>query len=356
LNNIGVIKRLDTPVQPFPSSRAVPGYQQREAWPATWIASDDGVRGASGVTAYRLRFSCEKAVRFRVFVTADQRYWLYLDGRRIGLGSERGCMRKWFYETYEISLREGQHTLGAITWHLSDNRPWAQASAQPGFLLAAEAPFTDQLSTGLAPWESRVLKNATFLDPTQQIGRNIGCGARIRYEGASWADVLECDQAPWSGVHRLLPGNNAFWQGASPQTWILHPARLPAMRLERRGGAAVVLVSQASDTPEPLKLTNTIRAEAEQWQAVLDGRLSDLHVPPHTSRRVLIDLRDYVCAYYGLTTEGGENAEISVAWAERLSTKPGAPIAPGERHTVEGLFFVGTADQFCPRNTVGRVC
>jgi len=355
VNNSSAIKRLDTSVHPFPSLPSAPGYHQREAWPATWIASNDCVRGVNHVTAYRLRFSCEKTVPLRVFVTADQRYWLYLDGRRIGLGSERGCMRQWFYETYEISVSEGPHTLGAITWYLPENPSWAQASAQPGFLLAAEAPFTDQISTGLAPWESRVLKTVAFLDPTQQIGQNIGCGARVRYEGASWADVLECDQIPWSGVHQLLPGNNAFWQGASPQTWVLHPARLPAMRLEKRGGAAVVLVSPAPDAAEPLKLGNTIRAEAKQWQAMLEGRASGLHVPPHTSRRVLIDLRDYFCAYYALTTEGGEGSEISVAWAERLSTKPDAPIAPSERRTVDGLFFVGTADQFCPRNTVGRV-
>ncbi|MDA3798427.1 MAG: alpha-L-rhamnosidase [Kiritimatiellae bacterium] len=313
-----------------------------------WIVTEDAHED-SFVSAYRLRFDCEKTARITLLVTADQRYWLYLDGQRIGRGSERGSIRKWFYETYEIELTAGTHTLEAITWYLSDKAPWAQVTAQPGFLLATtDEGFTERLSTGLAPWKSRVLSEITFLDPGKQVGQDIGSGARILHRGRPLAEILLDDSQPWSGVRTVLPGNNAFWQTASPETWVLYPAQLPAMRSDKWCGARVVCAMKSFTGDQQFRMTDSDPDECAAWQSMLDQPSARVALPPHSEWRVLIDLGGYCCAYYQLHTQGGSGAEIAVAWAERLSMQPDYPEAPNDRNTLEARFFVGTADHFQP--------
>ena len=333
---------------PFPRNDSIRGYRQREAWPAMWIVTEEQHED-SFVAAYRLRFDCEKDTRVKLLVTADQRYWLYLDGQRIGRGSERGSIRKWFCETYEIELTAGTHTLGAITWYLSESAPWAQVTAQPGFLLAAtDEPFTERLSTGIAPWTSRVLSDVTFLDPVEQVGKDIGSGARILHRGRPLAESLEDGSSTWTGVKTLLPGNNAFWQNASPKTWVLYPAQLPAMRSEKWEGAHVACAMNSFAGDQPFRKADSNPDQCAAWQSMLDQPGASVVLPPHSEWRVLIDIGGYCCAYYELYTRDGADAEIAVAWAERLAMRPDFPEAPNDRDTYEERFLVGTADHFQP--------
>lgn len=344
-NDSHVLRRTDTPSDPFPGFPAELGFMQRYTWPASWVAPENN-NNDSFVTAYRLELTCDKPEKFSIYVTADQRYWLYLDGRRIGSGSERGSMRKWFYEEYELELSEGKHSLGTITWYLKDKAPWAQVTSQPGFLLAAQEPFTEKLSTGLAPWQSRALPNVTTLDPGLQINSTIGCGARILHEGLAFSDVFKDNIGSWSGVKNILPGNNGFYQGTSPSVWVLSPGRLPSMLYRKWIGATISLAAPLKDNKQPLKLVDSIPALIDNWQDLLDKGKPGVVVPANTAQRILIDLGDYCCSYYSLKVSSGTGAEITVSAAERLSTNPDTPVAPPERHTIDGMFHVGIFDRY----------
>ncbi|MFA7345233.1 MAG: hypothetical protein WC003_13095 [Terrimicrobiaceae bacterium] len=63
---------------------------------------------------------------------------MFLDGRRIGLGPERGNRENWFFETYDLPLAAGDHRLVARVTALGDIAPFAQISVAHGFLLAAD--------------------------------------------------------------------------------------------------------------------------------------------------------------------------------------------------------------------------
>ena len=94
----------DNPLAPsnIPPSDFETAYAARPAW----IAANRKVEPPE-VTAYRLQFSLPQAALIRMHVSADERYWLYLDGQRVGCGPERGSERAWFYETYELDLAAG---------------------------------------------------------------------------------------------------------------------------------------------------------------------------------------------------------------------------------------------------------
>ena len=69
----------------------------------------------------------------------------------MGRGPHPGDPTGWCYEAYDLDLPAGDHVLSA--WvsspgannHLS---PAGHLELEPGFLLAAESPLTDILSTG----------------------------------------------------------------------------------------------------------------------------------------------------------------------------------------------------------------
>src|SRR3569833_2040721 len=84
---------------------------EESPWDAKWIAHPDFGGEETCVTAYRNRFKLDSAKKQTIHVSADQRYELFLDGQRIGRGPERGEQENWFYETYELDLQPGEHTL-----------------------------------------------------------------------------------------------------------------------------------------------------------------------------------------------------------------------------------------------------
>ncbi len=136
-------------------------YRARPAWiaPPTMALPPE-------VTAYRLRFELPQAAVIRAHVSADERYLLYLDGQCVGRGPERGSDRAWFYETYDLDLPAGAHMLTALVWRLGEIGPLAQMGMVGGFLLEAEGPFGDLISTKTAAWETRPVDGISFSKPT----------------------------------------------------------------------------------------------------------------------------------------------------------------------------------------------
>ena len=124
------------------------------------------------MTAYRLRFDLPQAATIRVHVSADERYIFYVDGQRVGRGPERGSDRAWFYESYDLDLSTGSHTLVALVWQLGEIAPRAQVGLAGGFLLEAEGQYSELVSTKSAAWESKPVNGISFDMPagTRQDG------------------------------------------------------------------------------------------------------------------------------------------------------------------------------------------
>src|SRR3569833_2215701 len=92
----------------------------RSTWSARWIA----VPGASpfdyGVYHFRRTFSLpSKPDKFVVHVSGDNRYQLFVNGRRVVWGPARGDLFHWRYESVDIAehLREGSNLLAAVVWN-----------------------------------------------------------------------------------------------------------------------------------------------------------------------------------------------------------------------------------------------
>ena len=183
------------------------------------------------VTAYRKTFSMEKDATVRVHVSADERYELFFDGKRIGRGSERGDRNNWYYETYDIPITKGDHVFVARVWSMGRRAPFAQMSVYPGFIFATEGEFIEKLGTGVAEWEAKKLGGYEFTDPSPAWGT----GANLIVHGDEFDWGFEAGEGEgWGPVEARDPGANGFIRNEYPMLHLMKPATLPQMVDESR--------------------------------------------------------------------------------------------------------------------------
>jgi hypothetical protein len=319
----------------------------RGRWPCNWIA----LPGATTpyCCAFRRVFSIEEETVVRVHVSADERYELFLDGRRIGRGPERGDWANWHFETYDLPLEAGKHSLVARVTALGDLAPFAQISVAPGFLLAADDHrWSERLSTGIAAWEVKRLGGYDF----EKVPHSM-VGPGILIDGAEFDWAFEMGggdgwQPAETGAQPLR--GDWFPTDVFPSTRFMKPAPLPPMMdAERHAGVGRFATGSVSAR---VAMQDNLPSEAENWTALLQ-RGTSLEVPRHTNRRVILDLEDYYCAYPQLMVSQGSGSRIEIAWEEALYLDEEFK-DKGNRNEIDGRFFRAAGDVFLPDGGVSR--
>lgn len=322
------------------------------AWPASWVSGlpphrlDIGTNHSPVDVLYRLQFTIERHTSFRLHISADERYDLRLDGVRIGRGPQRGDLRHWSFESYDVALDAGEHTLWAwVSSPGSDDclAPSAQLSRRHGLLVAAESLDAEVLNTGRADWRAHVVRGVQHRRSRIEDARLAGGTQRIDGRLLDWDAFVGRGEA-WHPVHETEDGrvSDPPW-GELDAVRLLSPARLSAMMDESFSGGRVRFVGESV---APVDLSQHLDHEATRWQAMLDTGAA-VTVPPRTRRAVLIDWPDYVCAYPQVTLRGGRDAEIDLEWAEALHVRPELwSHEKVHRDAIDGLHFHGRGDTF----------
>jgi alpha-L-rhamnosidase len=322
-------------------------WDRRGLWDASWVGCPDAGE-APLVTAYRLLFEWPEAGSVRLRVSADERYELFLDGRRIDRGPERGNVEHWFYDTLEVSLSAGAHVLVARVFSLGPHAPLAQFQVRPAFLLAAEGPEAKRLDTGVALWEARRLPGYSVEPPVYVWGLS----APVTVDGAAFAWGFERGEGGgWLPVSVHEKASSALLAyGIAPSRY-LQAGTLPP-QLDRAWTSArvrhVAEVPSLDTLKIPVRADGHLAEEAAAWHGMLRGH-APLRVPVRTRRRVIVDLEGYVCAYAELVTSGGRDSVVRLQFAEGLRLEPEKwKFAKGDRNEIEGKFFLGMGDTFRP--------
>ncbi len=344
---------------PFPPQRGPAGWSPVGLWPAQWIT----LPGANPPTivAFRCRFTLTHAAALRLHVSADERYVLYLDARRIARGPQRGDLEHWRFESLDIQLPRGRHVLVALVQALGELAPFAQLTAgpplAPGLLVAPDDPsLQDTLATGRAPWDARPLAGLSFT-PGPHPGM-VGPGLRLDAAAYPWG--VEAGRGRgWRTTVVTEPAVHAGMRHGTEARRRLTPAELPAMLEQPLAAPRVRFVGQLDTTPstratkmhhEPVQTAHSLAHEESAWQALLTAH-SPLEVPAHAARRVVIDLGDYHCVYPVLVTRRGRGARVDIAVIESLYDQPLTPASvdpaadaqhhniKGDRDAVDGKYF-----------------
>ena len=272
-------------------------------------------------------------------VSADERYELFLDGRRIARGPDRAPVDAWSYATYRIALPPGPHRIEALCWSLGPLSPMAQLTWRGGFILKAGGAYDKALTTGKAPWEVARLDGLTMAPPREPSIFAVGGELTARGCGPQWKDGAF---GPVAVVRGPVP-NQPYGQYVAG--WRLHPSTLPD-RLDRRihTGRAAALTA-AADPAAPVDAAAGSHPDLPAWQALIDGK-GGVVVPPHTTVALLWHLGRYQCAHPFAEVSGGAGASMEWGWAEALYLPGGR--AKGHRGEFAGKVFKGLVDTFLP--------
>lgn len=316
-------------------------------WPCWWVGCGDAGE-APFVTAYRCLFTLEKPETLRIHVSADERYELFLDGVRMGRGSERGDTANWFFETYDLAMDEGQHVLAARVWSLGVLRSCGQVSLYPGFILSPQTEDHIRLiGTGIADWEAKKLDGYTFID---SYAKGVGTGARFSIDGGRFPWGFERGEGEgWKAAVKLDKGYSKSNIHIAGGVHVMRPALLPPMlEQEIQTGSTRYFEPLAStDTRDiPVNSSNHLASEEMKWNGLLKG--IPLTVGPDTVCWVILDLEGYYCAYPELTVTGGKGSEVRLAWAEALYDRNTAGTLKSNRDEIDGKYFAGIGDVFFP--------
>ena len=282
-------------------------------WTAQWIAVPDSPAFDYGV--YHFRRSFELAARpasFLVHVTADNRYILYVNGERVGLGPARGDLNHWRYETYDIApqLRAGRNVLAAMVWNAGIDGPVAQNTYRTGFLAGGQK----EVETGLQ-WKCIRDQAYTPEDAAGKVYGYYAAGPTDRVDGSRYPwgwEQVQFDDSSWMTPVRLGPGSPREIRNA-PNRWMLVPRSIPM--------------------PE-------LKAERPARVRGVDAKL----IPARSRVTVLLDQEYLTTGYPELTISGGKGAAVSIGYAESLYL-PGQR-NKGNRDDVENKQFVGYQDVF----------
>ncbi len=280
-------------------------WTTRGEWPARWLESPAGARAA----VFRRFFDPDEPGVIRVYVAADGMYDLFLNGQRIGRGPEFAGPGRWTVQAYDLDPLAGRNVLVARAWRTED-----RLVRGPAFLLAPHDPdLLGLLATGRSEWHARTVDG---LDP-----RPPGAVRGDRFpwdfewgEGEGWESAGEdADSVFPIG----LPGRSRLAAAVRPTgDRALEPAVLPPPGwVVRQVGSVRQIDAEAGPAAHlaPFRPEAGVELESAAWQSLLRGH--HLEVPPHTRRRILVDLGDLFCAFLHLLVSGGKGARIEAGLA-----------------------------------------
>ncbi len=171
-----------------------------------------------------------------VRVSADNRYVLFVNGRRAGAGPARGDLSHWRTRLIDLApyLRVGRNVIAAQVWNDGAVSGLSQISAKTGFILTvAEIPLGELIDTG-PEWRVRIDGSRSVTSGPAQLAKAVGPG---KYYAASPPETHDAAlrRDDWLAAATTASDWVASVDAVLPsQTipWTLVEDRLPPMRYQ----------------------------------------------------------------------------------------------------------------------------
>jgi alpha-L-rhamnosidase len=287
-------------------------------WHASWITHPTAPLREPIVLHFR-RMVAFNAIpsSYVVRVSADNRFILYVNGKRVGDGPARGDLTHWRYETFDLApyLKAGDNAITATVWNFGVYAAVAQFSDRTAFLLESESTGEQGISTP-ENWQVEIEPGHIALDRSSVSFKEYmaaGPGEEIDASKYDWT---------WNGEHvargrwvdagdpmrdSIYPGNNrahsAGTVGDNP--WGLVPDGLPHMEYTETSPGEIVRTQEPGGSNLPM--LPSFNPPSSLW--------------PHSHYRILLDRKTLTTAYPELTVSGGKGTTIKLTYTEALYDK-----------------------------------
>jgi len=314
---------------------------ERHAWKASWITHPTASVYDYGVFNFRNSFELDKVPDgFTIYVSADNRYRLFVNGQEVSSGPARGSLEYWRYETVDISdhLKKGKNLIAAEVFNLGEHRPAAQFSHKTALIVQSEA-LGEQVNTGSGHW--KVARNNAYrpiaVTPEMVAGKYYVAGPCDSISAADYPwdwEKLAYDDAGWFKPKIIQLGCGRGYMHGSP--WWLVPRNIPPME-------------QVLTRFE--KVARHHPTDAHVQEGFIAGT-DPLIVPANTTWSLLLDNEKLLVGYPELLISGGKGSTIQVTYAEALYDKDGEK---GYRNEIEGKEIIGYYDVLLPDGSSNRL-
>lgn len=312
-----------------------------------WITHPSASGSPQGTAAItlQLRRSVDIArvpVSVPIEISADNRYVLYINGKRIDAGPSRGDLAHWRYRRLDLApfLKAGRNLLAVQVWNDGKAAGVAQISARTGFLLRAgegvDPALAAQLESG-RDWAVRTDASRKVEPAQPALAGRIGWG---KYFAAPPPETL--DAAAQLDGWTTNPNVGADWTAAVPALaqgeaapWMLVADALPQQRMHPLGPGKLVRASIVSGSDN-------------KAIAVKPGRFpaGAMTVPANSEALIRLDMGAMEAAYPQVVASGGAGARIELTYAEAPYDAKMNYLA--DRGAVLDGWILGQTDVFLP--------
>lgn len=315
-------------------------------WKAQWITHPTESVLDYGVFHFRKSFRLENLPdKFIIHVSADNRYRLFVNGKAVCFGPERGDLAHWFYESIDIAqfLKSGENVLAAVVWNFGDEKAWAQFSIKTAFIVQGNTSAEELINTN-SSW--KVIKDKAYhpasLDAREFLHTFIVVGPCDRVDASlypwNWENQ-EYDDQNWSKAKTIDAGH--VRGVGSDINWVLTPRRIPELEQKEQRFAEVRRTGSGSTPGLPIKVPEGFLHGKEKWI-----------IPANQKFTVLFDQGNLTTGYPELLISKGKGSRITLIYAESLVDAKGNK---GNRNDIENKEIKGYEDQFLPDGGANRL-
>jgi hypothetical protein len=331
-----------TQAQPDPAHRN---------WQASWITHPTAPLREPIVLHFRrgLRLAAVPA-SYPVRVSADNRFILFVNGKRVGDGPARGDLDHWRYERFDLAplLKPGENLITATVWNFGVYAPLAQMSDRTAFLLESEAGAPGDRSSSLG-WEATGANSISTPDGWL-VKEEAGQHALPRtdksfqeYMASGPGEEIDAARYDWNWNDPAASG--AQWlPAAAPIREFVYASPNKAHSADTKGNNPWGLVPDLLPVMEytPTSAGEAVRADLPVMRGFPAAPAT---VPASSHVHLMLDRKTLTTAYPKLTVSGGKGARIRLTYAEALYDKNQRK---ADRDAVEDRVAIGMNDSFLP--------
>jgi alpha-L-rhamnosidase len=302
------------------------------AWKASWIRHPEGPRREFGVFHFRKTITLDAVPQhFVIHVSGDNRYELFVNGRRVLAGPARGDLNYWRYETLDLApyLVAGRNLLAAVVWNFAALAPLAQVTSETALIVQGDTAAEEIVNTDDS-WKVYKSRAVSLIPLSEEkIGGYLAVGAGEQVDAAQYPwgwETPAYDDSAWVAAVPIAHGDTRSIRIYYNSSWMLTPRTIPLMEDKLERLARVVRSSGVEASPEFLQGT------------------APLTLPANSHVTLLFDQSYLTTGYPELVTSGGRGSNLTLTYAEGLWQGH----EKGNRNETEGKEMRGITDRFQP--------
>lgn len=310
-------------------------FERNRQWSASWVWNNRAP-GKNAWVLFRCEFDVKDIPGVTLFITADTRYRVWVNGERLGDGPPQSQPYHQYYDAMDLAsvVDEGRNCIAVLVHHQG-----IQSGTRGGLLAeVVDASGAVLCATG-SSWRSQIghaWRVNTDLNGMNKIGpfqehvdlRSMPQGWKaVGFEGPDWAQVDVVSSRGGSAASRvmpwcrLIPRDIAFLkeEGCCPVS-IQRLEECLDLENRRLSSDLSISLSQVGRDLAWAKAAGTDRLLGESGETVL--ACSDRHHDGVTDGRydpcLTLDFGRVITAYADVEVEAPAGAVIEIGYAERL--------------------------------------